>query len=198
MHSQKMPWERKAESMTDTGISPSRGLITPPPRRACPFSQHPLWNSSSKSKPIASHLRGGRGFPRHFRSSHSLPARPIYKTQRGGRREGRGALLGAHPSVCTLSPICEGLPRTKSPRDGRVNFYGPSLLTAPLSPPFPCSYFLLFFSCCVCVCARAQVAQSHLTLCDPMDYTMLGSSVHGIIQARTLEWVAIPFSRRSS
>ena len=35
------------------------------------------------------------------------------------------------------------------------------------------------------------VAQLYPTLCDPMDYTPPGSSVHGIIQARTLEWVAI-------
>ena len=39
------------------------------------------------------------------------------------------------------------------------------------------------------------VAQSCLTLCDPMDYSLPGSSVHGILQARILEWVAIPFSR---
>ena len=38
------------------------------------------------------------------------------------------------------------------------------------------------------------VAQSPLTLCDPMDCGPLGSSVHGILQARRLEWVAIPFS----
>ena len=37
-----------------------------------------------------------------------------------------------------------------------------------------------------------------LTLCDPMDCSLLGSSVHGILQAWILEWVAIPFSRRSS
>ena len=37
-----------------------------------------------------------------------------------------------------------------------------------------------------------------LTLCDPTDYSWPGSSVHGILQARILEWVAIPFSRRSS
>ena len=36
-----------------------------------------------------------------------------------------------------------------------------------------------------------------LTLCDPMDCSPLGSSVHGILQARILEWVAIPFSRGS-
>ena len=42
------------------------------------------------------------------------------------------------------------------------------------------------------------VAQSCLTLCDPMDCSPPGSSVHGILQARILEWVAIPFSRSSS
>ena len=41
-------------------------------------------------------------------------------------------------------------------------------------------------------------SQSCLTLCDPMDYSQSGSSVHGIPQARILEWVAIPFSRGSS
>ena len=42
------------------------------------------------------------------------------------------------------------------------------------------------------------VAQSCLILCDPMDHSPPGSSVHGIFQARILEWIAIPFSRRSS
>jgi len=42
------------------------------------------------------------------------------------------------------------------------------------------------------------VAQSCLTLCNPMDCSPPGSSVHGILQARILEWVAIPFSRGSS
>ena len=43
------------------------------------------------------------------------------------------------------------------------------------------------------------VTQSCPTLCDPMDCSPLGSSVHGILQARVLEWVAILlFSRRSS
>ena len=39
------------------------------------------------------------------------------------------------------------------------------------------------------------VAQSCLTLCDPMDCSLPGSSVHGIPQARKLEWVASPFFR---
>ena len=42
------------------------------------------------------------------------------------------------------------------------------------------------------------VTQSRLTLCDPMDWRLLGFSVHGILQARILEWVATPFSRGSS
>ena len=45
--------------------------------------------------------------------------------------------------------------------------------------------------CCVC-------AQSHPTLSDPLDYSPPRSSVHGIFQARILEWVALPFSRGSS
>ena len=45
---------------------------------------------------------------------------------------------------------------------------------------------------------KVLVAQSCLTICNPMDYSLPGSSVHGILQARMLEWVAIPFSRGSS
>ena len=48
----------------------------------------------------------------------------------------------------------------------------------------------------VCMCAKSL--QLHPTLCDPMDCCPPGSSVHGILQARILEWVAIPFSRGSS
>ena len=44
----------------------------------------------------------------------------------------------------------------------------------------------------------SEVAQSCPTLCYPMDCSPPGSSVHGILQARILEWVAISFSRGSS
>ena len=47
------------------------------------------------------------------------------------------------------------------------------------------------FCCC-------ELAQSCPTLCNPMDCSLPGSSVHGIFQARILEWVAISFSRESS
>ena len=56
----------------------------------------------------------------------------------------------------------------------------------------------------VCVCLRTHarmcviVTQLYPTLCHPMDCSPPGSSVHGILQARILEWIVIPFSRGSS
>ena len=51
---------------------------------------------------------------------------------------------------------------------------------------------------CVCVCVCVFSTQSCPTLCDPMDCNPPGSSVHGILQERILERIAIPFSRGSS
>ena len=45
---------------------------------------------------------------------------------------------------------------------------------------------------------KVKVTQSCLTLCDPMDCSVAGSSVHGIFQSRILEWVAVAFSKGSS
>ena len=45
---------------------------------------------------------------------------------------------------------------------------------------------------------KVLVSQSCSTLCNPMNYSQPGYSVHGILQARILEWVAIPFFRASS
>ena len=59
-----------------------------------------------------------------------------------------------------------------------------------LSPPLP---FVSFF---LCVCTKSL--QSCPTLCHPMDCSPPGSFVHGILQARILEWVAMPSSRGSS
>ena len=47
---------------------------------------------------------------------------------------------------------------------------------------------------CIQVKNESEVTQSCLTLSDPMDCSLPGSSVHGIFQARVLEWVAIAFS----
>ena len=46
--------------------------------------------------------------------------------------------------------------------------------------------------------AQLLLSQSCPTLCNPMDYSPPGSSVHGVLQARILEWVAMPSSRGSS
>ena len=48
---------------------------------------------------------------------------------------------------------------------------------------------------CVCVCLISRVS---MTLCNPMDYSLPGSSVHGIFQARILEQVAISYSSGAS
>ena len=44
----------------------------------------------------------------------------------------------------------------------------------------------------------SEVAQSCLTLWDPIDCSPTGSSLHGILQARVLEWVAISFSKKNA
>ena len=50
----------------------------------------------------------------------------------------------------------------------------------------------------VCVYVHVKATQSCLTLCYSMDCSFLGSSVHGILQARILKWFDITFSRDSS
>ena len=71
--------------------------------------------------------------------------------------------------------------------------------------PINCNLFdslsFSFLGVCVCVCmcmCCCLVAESFSTLCDPMDCSPPGSSVHGILQTRILERVAISFSRDSS
>ena len=59
---------------------------------------------------------------------------------------------------------------------------------------FNAQFIYLLKLSCVCV----LIAQSCPALCDPMDYSPSGSLSMGILQARILVWVAIPFSRGSS
>ena len=61
--------------------------------------------------------------------------------------------------------------------------------------PFSQSILVIILLLCVCMCL---VTQLRLALCDLMDCSRPGSSVHGILQARVLECVAISFSRGSS
>ena len=60
---------------------------------------------------------------------------------------------------------------------------------------FPVGSFCVYLAC---TCMHAQSLQLCPTLCNPMDCNPSGSSVHGILQARILEWVAVLFSRGSS
>ena len=55
-------------------------------------------------------------------------------------------------------------------------------------------YFITKYYKYPAAAAAAKSLQSYPTLCDPIDGSPPGSSVHGILQARTLEWVAISFS----
>ena len=65
-------------------------------------------------------------------------------------------------------------------------------------PHFCCSLSLVFIFPLSCIvihaCMRAKMLQSRPTLCDPTDHSLPGSSVYGILQARILEWVAMPSS----
>ena len=65
-------------------------------------------------------------------------------------------------------------------------------MTSPFGSRVP------IYICLLKMKVNVLVAQSCLTFCDPTDCSLPGSSVHGISQARILEWVAISFSRGSS
>ena len=60
------------------------------------------------------------------------------------------------------------------------------------------SLFLIYSGKSIITVVAIIIAKLCLTFCDPMDYSLPGSSVLGIFQARVLEWVTISFSRGSS
>ena len=73
----------------------------------------------------------------------------------------------------------------------------PTRLICPWDPPgkntgVGCHFLLQ----CMKVKSESEIAQSCPTLSEPMDCSLPGSSVHGIFQARVLEWVAVAFSAR--
>ena len=55
-------------------------------------------------------------------------------------------------------------------------------------------YLYMYISVCICVCVWV-LTQLCLTLCNPMYSSLPGSTVHGIFQARMLEWVAVSSSK---
>ena len=78
------------------------------------------------------------------------------------------------------------------------SFFCPSLYCVSLVLSFPCAQELLFDFSKHCVYKATSAAAKSLqlcpTLCDPIDGSPPGCSVPGVLQARTLEWVAISFS----
>ena len=101
---------------------------------------------------------------------------------------------------CTLRPFC------LSSANVTVCIYqlqtpGPCLALPTTLPTIICSLFLWV---CFCFADRfiphmaSEISQLCPTLCDFLDCSLPGSSVHGIFQARILKWVAIAFSRGSS
>ena len=127
----------------------------------------------------------------------NLPVLCIYKTRSNVGRD--------EPAVLCCPCWCCFLPWGLSEYSGRIfNIVNFSL---------HCNYFCVYiptsgagiglFASASPVCVNdvldeSEVAQSCPTLCDPMDCSRSGSSVHGIFQARVLEWVAISFSTGSS
>ena len=75
---------------------------------------------------------------------------------------------------------------------GRNQPGGQPSIHSSIHPPIHPSIHPFIHSC---TCMHAKSCQSCPTLCNHMDCSLPGSSVHGILQARILEWVAMPFSR---
>ena len=97
---------------------------------------------------------------------------------------------GQRSLAATVHGVAQGRTRLKQLSSSRIPIR--QLLTTPPTPTQFCGYFEQP------VKAKVLVAQSCRTLCDPMDCSPPGSSVHGILQARILEWADIPISRVSS
>ena len=76
----------------------------------------------------------------------------------------------------------------------RVPISAPQLRDHRLVPPLPCLFLPATIHFCIIKSMLCLVTQLCPTLCKPMDCNSPGSSVHGILQARILEWVAMPSS----
>ena len=106
-----------------------------------------------------------------------------------------GPLSSPSTLVCPLGArnLGHGDSAVDCPSEGLTSHYvlGGNL-KQPQGSPFLPTHFQCIFPACY------LIAKSCLTLCNPKDGSLPASSVHGIPQARTLEWGAIPFTRGSS
>ena len=95
------------------------------------------------------------------------------------------------PDLSPEKPVCRSRSNSKN-RHGTTDWFkiGNRVDQGCISSP---RLFNLYAEC-----MHPKLFQSCLTLCNTMDCSPPGSSVHGILQARILKWVATPSSRRSS
>ena len=108
--------------------------------------------------------------------------RSIYRYNLGCNLKSITAAAKSHQMCLTLCDPIDGGPPGSHPWDSPGKHTGVGC------------HFLLQ---CIKVKSESEGAQSCPTLCDPMDCSLPGSSVHGISQARVLEWGAITFSDHS-
>ena len=111
-----------------------------------------------------------------------------------GGSQGRGSLVGCHfllqcMKVKSEREVAQSCPTLSDPRLQPTRLFHP--WDSPGKNTGVGCHFLLQ---CMKVKSEREVTQSCLTLSDPMDCSLPGSSVHGIFQARILEWGAIAFS----
>ena len=103
--------------------------------------------------------------------------------------------LGQHPS-CKCCYLSTHPPTSKPLRTIHLlrmeSWFRPSKKSGSPPRPSTCIIYTVESE------SESEVAQSCPTLCDPVDCSLPDSSVHEILQARILEWVAISFSRESS
>ena len=96
------------------------------------------------------------------------------------------------PKITFLPWGCLLIAWIPAPNLQTPSLFSPGLIQRPVKPA-SARALAPSLSCMLC-----SVAQSYLTLCDPLVSSPPGFSVRGILQARILEWVAMPFSRGSS
>ena len=148
------------------------------------MGSHHLWQPDTRS------LKAGPG----------VQGRPTREQRRGGH---------FLPSRRELSHVAEQNQKEgESPWEPIPWSSRPFISTVSVQPVLsvPCTPVLLqanFRKTLICFSApltqvesESEVTQSCQILCDPMDCSLPGSSIHGIFQARIQEWVAISFSRR--
>ena len=133
--------------------------------------------------------------------NHSLVTSPDLWLVGCGREGGGKSAEWAAASLCQRP--WEGKGKGGWAAQGRASHFSPltanSTLAVHRNPESSLPEWWIFSSwCSLPSWSEVKVFQSCLTLWDPMDCCLRGSSVHGILQARILEWIAIPFFRGSS